>query len=118
MRKLILSLMLASIALASCTSESEEPGISRSSPEKPTQGLSSPQVPDILGLDLAKAVKKLQAAGVTVNMSSLNRIERSYGRQLIKGYWQSHPRVVVVDYTVSDPKMIFIERVACPHKVC
>lgn len=110
----MVSLALATIALAGCTSGSEERGISSSSSEIPIPQSSSPQVPDIQGVDLAKAVKKLQDEGMRADMSSLSRVERGYGRQLIKGYYQSHPQVVVVDYALGGSETVLIERVDCP----
>jgi hypothetical protein len=116
MRKISVSLGLAAIAiaLAGCTSGGDEPGTSLSSPEKTMPGPSSPRAPDIQGVDLAKAVKWLQNKGLIADMSSLSPVERGYGRQLIKGYYQSHPQVVVVDYALSGSKRVLIERVECP----
>ncbi len=84
------------------------------------RGSTAPQVPDIHGVDLAKAIKRLQEEGLVADLSSLSRVERGYGRQLIKGYYQSHPQVVVVDYALIGPKTVLIERVDCPSqgRVC
>ena len=109
-----MSLTLAAVTLAGCTADGDEPGTSLSSPEKTKPGASSPRIPDIQGVDLARAIKRLQDEGLIADLSRLHRTARSYGRQLIEGYYQSHPRVVVVDYALSGSKTVLIERVDCP----
>ena len=109
-----MSLTLAAVTLVGCTSNDDEPGTSLSSSEETKPRVGSPRVPDIQGVDLAKAIKRLRGVGLIADVSRLHRTARSYGRQLIEGYYQSHPRVVVVDYALSDSKTVLIERVACP----
>jgi hypothetical protein len=117
MSKIIVSLTVAIIVLAGCTTGSDESRTATSSRERPTQGSGSPRIPYIQGADLAKAVKRLHDEGLFVDMSSLSVVERRYGRQLLKGYYQSHPRAVVVDYELTGSKIVSIKQVDCPPKL-
>ena len=103
-----IAIVLVLIALAGCTFLDHG---GRGVTDRPSHW----SVPDIGGVDLAKAVKRLRDAGLRIDMSSLTRIERSYGRQLVAGYYQSHPRVVVVSYAV-DRNTVFVTDVDCRRR--
>ena len=113
MKKIVPTLALVAIALAGC---SWGDGVFHASGE--SRGVTvrearTDDVPDIRGVDLAKAVELLQDEGLKADLSALNRVERGYGRQLINGYYQSHPRVVVVAYVLRG-STVAIEKVKCP----
>jgi hypothetical protein len=114
MRAVIVCLAVATGSLAGCSFAAVE----ARAPHDPSQAAgreARAHIPDVRRVDLAEAVKALRDAGFTVDMSSLSRFERQYGKQLISGYYQSHPRVVVVDYAVEGGT-VSIKQVECRRR--
>lgn len=50
----------------------------------------------MVGVDLVKAIAKLEAEGLAVDVSALSKIERGYATG-----FQTHPRVQVIDLDPS-----------------
>ena len=112
MKKIVPALGLVVVALAGCSWGDGVFHDSGASRDVTVREARTDDVPDIRGVDLAKAVKLLQDEGLKADLSGLNRVERGYGRQLINGYYQSHPRVVVVGYVLRGSTVV-IEKVKC-----
>jgi hypothetical protein len=112
--KAIILLAVAAASLAGCSFDAVQAGGAHDPPQSAGRDARA-HVPDVRRVDLAEAVQALRDAGFIVDMSSLNRFERHYGKQLIGGYYQSHPRVVVVDYAV-ERGVVSIKQVECPRR--
>lgn len=106
-----LALVLAAFG-AACD---DEPASSGASPppvttpavETPTR---DPSLEAFVGVDLAKAVKRLERRGYNVDLSRLSRGARIYATGLA-----THPMVVVAELDVQD-RTVVVLRAECPKK--
>lgn len=87
MKRLFVLLALA-LTVGACTSDSST-GEDECSPDAACAPTVS--VPDVVGLDIFKAVNELEEAGLAVDVSALPKRERAYSRR------ENHPRMRVVE---------------------
>lgn len=113
-----MAVSLSFLTVLGCTSDGDTQSGPQAVPpsansQKGTNDAVSDELPQIDGLDAAKAVKRLTTQGLEVDLSALDRWERKYARQRVQGYYMSHPRVVVSAYAVGDSR-VSILAVKCP----
>lgn len=107
------SVLAVILAIAACS-----PDTSTGENECPPDAACAPtvSVPDVVGLDLVKAIDALHDAGFSVDTSGLNKVARGYATGN-----QTHPRVRVVemdpapDTEVEEGTTIFILKAECPR---
>lgn len=87
-------LIVTLVSVAGCTSDEGRSPIGQPVPEANTEERSI-QVPDVIGVDLVKAIARLEEARLAVDVSALPKSFRGYATGL-----QTHPRVQV---THMDP---------------
>lgn len=114
MKQLLSGVALAGLLFVGCTQEAADPAPSPDVQE--TDSASAVAVPDVISLDLRKAVNTLQGAGLTVDLSALSKSERGYATGQ-----QTHPRVWVVEMDpppgteVEEGTSIVILKAECPR---
>jgi hypothetical protein len=105
-----------SLAAQGCTGDRSPPA----RPSASTAPTSAPEglvvVPDVVGDDLRKAVRRLEQAGLDVDLSPLSEEERTYAAG-----FRTHPRVAVdevdppVGTDVEEGSSVVILEASCPE---
>ena len=122
MKKGLFAALAISLWAVACTDQVPSPQAEATpSTQSPAESTSPREpgieVPDVIGMDLVKAIAALKAAGLDADVSELSRSARGYATG-----FQSHPRVRVTKMNpppgtnVSDGTTIAIVDADCPPR--